>query len=280
MPVLPALGYGIVRGEAALVTGASSGIGERFARVLAGRGVNLLIAAHPQDRQALERISAELAERHSVACVPVTLDLARREAPHELLAAADERGFEPDLVVNNAGIGSVGPFSSVPLEAQLETLHVNVEAPIGLTRLYLPRMSARGTGAVINVSSTAALQPQPYFAVYAASKAFTLRFGEALWAEQRRSGVRIVTVCPGHVGDGARRDGRVGRFLGPRYLTAEQVVERGLRAVEEDQPVVILRMPVLGRAYYLRRLLSGMLTRRARLRAAEWIGRRLYVRRT
>jgi short-subunit dehydrogenase len=278
--VPPALGYGIARGEAALVTGASSGIGETFARVLAARGVNLLITAHPRDRQTLERISAELAARHGVGCVAVTVDLARRDAPDELLGAADECGFEPDLLINNAGIGSVGPFSSVPLEAQLRTLHVNVEAPIGLTRLYLPRMSARGTGAIINVASTAALQPQPYFAVYAASKAFTLRFGEALWAEQRRSGVRIVTVCPGHVGAGARRDGGIGGFLKPRYLTADQVVGRGLQAVEHDQPVVILRMPLVGRAYHLRRLISGMLTRRARLRAAEWIGRRLYVKRT
>jgi uncharacterized protein len=273
----PARGYGIGAGETALVTGASAGIGEAFAQGLAARGVNLLIAAHPRDREALERVSAELAERHGIRCVAVTVDLSNRDGPEQLQGVADEHGFEPDLLVNNAGVGSVGPFAEVPLEEQLRTLHVNVEAPVGLTRLYLPRMSARGGGAIINVASAAALQPQPYFAVYGASKAFMLRFGEALWAEQRRSDIRIVTLCPGNVGVGARRETETRGLLAPRYLTAGDVVEKGLEAVEHNRPVVIVRMPVVGRAYYLRALVTGVLTRRARLRAAGWLGQRLYV---
>ncbi|HSD80674.1 MAG TPA: SDR family NAD(P)-dependent oxidoreductase, partial [Solirubrobacteraceae bacterium] len=139
-----------------------------------------------------------------------------------------------------------------------------------LTRHFLPRMAARGHGAVINVASTAAFEPQPYFAVYAASKAFALRFGEALWAEQRGSGVRVVTVCTGPVAERGRvrHEGPVREFLKRRYLTAEEVVERALDAVEQDRPVVVLRVPVLGWAYHVRAVVGRLLPRRARLRVA------------
>jgi short-subunit dehydrogenase len=260
---------------AALVTGASSGIGEAFARLLAARGVDLLITARPEDGEALERLAGELSERHGIRCLAAPVDLARPDGANELLAAADERGFEPDLVINNAGVGSSGAFSSTPLEAQLQMRHVNVEALVCLSRLYVERMAARESGAISNVASTAALQPQPYFAVYAASKAFVLRFGEALWAEQRRSGIRVVTVCSGAVADpgGARSEGPVREFLKRRYLTAEQVAVGALDAVDRNPPVVVLRMPIIGYAYYARTLITAMLPRRARLRIAERLNR-------
>jgi short-subunit dehydrogenase len=264
------------RGQAALVTGASSGIGEAFARTLAQRGVDLLITARPEDRRPLERLGGELAERYGVSCRVVTVDLALPEGPDELHAAAQQRGFAPNLLVNNAGIGTSGPFASSPLEAQLRILRLNVEAVVRLTRLFIHAMAARDHGAVVNVASTAAFQPQPYFAVYAASKAFLLRFGEALWAEQRRSGVQVLTVCAGAVaatGDAPRREGPIREFLKRRYLTVDDVVEEALGGLERDQPVVVLRMPLLGRAYHVRALLGGLLTRRARLRAAERLNR-------
>jgi short-subunit dehydrogenase len=263
-------------GQAALVTGASSGIGEAFARRLAQSGVDLLITARPEDGKSLERLAGELAERHGIRCHAVAVDLAVPTGPEELHAAAQQRGFAPDLLVNNAGTGASGPFAASPLEAQVTTLRLNVEAVVRLTRLFIGAMAARDRGAVVNVASTAAFQPQPYFAVYAASKAFLLRFGEALWAEQRRSGVRILTVCAGAVaatGGAPRAEGPVREFLKRRYLTPDDVVEGALRGLERDQLVVVLRMPLLGGAYHVRALLGRLLTRRARLRAAERLNR-------
>ena len=222
------------------------------------------------------RLAGELAERHGILCHAVAVDLTLPGGPGELHAAAQQRGFAPDLLVNNAGLGTSGPFAAAPLEAELRMLHLNVEAVVRLTRLFIGAMVARDRGAVVNVASTAAFQPQPYFAVYAASKAFLLRFGEALWAEQRRSGVRVLTVCAGAIaatGGAPRREGPVREFLKRRYLTVDDVVEGALGGLERDQPVVVLRMPLLGRAYHVRTLLGGLTTRRARLRAAERLNR-------
>ena len=258
------------------MTGASSGIGEAFARRLAQRGADLVITARPEDAEPLERLAGELAELHAIRCHAVAVDLRLPAGPGELHAAAQRRGLAPDLLVNNAGVGMSGPFVLSPLEEQLRMLHLNVEAAVRLTRLFIDAMVARDRGAIVNIASTAAFQPQPYFAVYAASKAFLLRFGESLWAEQRRSGVRVVTVCAGAVaatGGPPRREGPVREFLKRRYLTVDEVVDGALGGLERDQPVVVLRMPLLGRAYHVRALLGLLLTRRARLRVAERFNR-------
>jgi short-subunit dehydrogenase len=264
------------RGGAALVTGASSGIGEAFARALAGRGVDVLLTALPREQERLDAIANDLGNRHGARCVTVATDLAERDGPAELQAAADERGFEPDLVVNSAGLGHAGRFSEAPLGDQMRMLHVNVDALVRLTGLYLPRMVERGAGAVVNVASTAAFQPMPYFGVYAASKAFVLSFGEALWAEHREAGVRVVTVCSGPVetafhGDpGETSDQRgVKGFLRRRYMTPERVAESGLQAVERDQPLVVIRMPGVGLLYHPVAMVRGLIPVRARLKASE-----------
>ena len=129
----------------------------------------------------------------------VTIDLAAPGAPSALQAAADTLGFDPDMLVNSAGYGATGRFIDSPLEQQLGMIRVNVEALVTLTGLYLPRMVARGHGDIINVASTAALSPLPYFSVYAACKAFVLSFSNALWLEHRRQGIRVTAVCPGPV---------------------------------------------------------------------------------
>jgi uncharacterized protein len=269
-------GPAVAPARAALVTGASSGIGEAFARELARRGADLLITAHPDDAEPLDRLARELGTRHGIRCQAVPVDLALPDAADELRAAAQQHGFSPALLVNNAGVGVSGRFASSPLEGQVRMLRVNVEAAVRLTRLFIDAMAADDSGAVVNVASTAAFQPQPYFAVYAASKAFLLRFGEALWAEQRRSGVRVVTVCAGAVaqtGGPPRREGPAREFLKRRYITVDDVVGAALAGLERDQPVVVVRMPLFGRAYHLRTVLGGLLTRRARLRAADRLNR-------
>jgi hypothetical protein len=262
-------------GGAALVTGASSGIGAALAHALGARGLHLIVTARPDETERLEQLAAELAARHGVRCVAVPADLADPGAVDVLAAAATEHGLQPDVLVNAAGVGSAGPFTGATAEDQLTILRVNVDAVVRLTHRFATGMAERRRGAVITIASTAAFQPQPYFAVYAASKAFLLRFGEALWAELRGSGVRVATVVPGAVTVPGERgaEGPVREFLKRRYLTADQVAARALEAVERGRPVVVLRMPVLGRAYHVRTLIGAALPRHVRLGVAERLNR-------
>ena len=164
----------------ALVTGASSGIGEQFARQLAARGHDLVLVARRADR--LEALAAELpTEARVIAC-----DLGADAA--SLPARVAELGLEVELLVNNAGFGTHGRFWELPEGRDAELVRVNCEAVVVLTRAFLPRMVERRTGGVIVVASTAGMQPLPYEAVYAASKAFALNFAGALNAELRGSG--------------------------------------------------------------------------------------------
>lgn len=266
-------------GTSALVTGASSGIGEAFARTLAGRGLSLLLTAVPGDQERLEVIATELSGRHGIRCLAVPMDLSRDDGPEQLRARADELEFDPDLIVNSAGVGAAGRFAEAKLDEQLRMIQVNVAAVVSITGLYLPRMVARKRGAVINVVSTAAFQPLPYFSVYAASKAFALSFGESLWAESRRAGVSVVSVCPGPVntpfhGAGPERpEGPLKRFMRERYLSTDRVVESALAAVERDQPTVVLRMPVLGLLAYPVALIRALVPVRARMLLSERLNR-------
>lgn len=270
---------GIDRGGTALVTGASSGIGEAFSRTLAARGVSLLLTALPQEQDRLGAIAAELEHAHGIRCLAVPVDLAAADGANQLRAAADESDFVPDLIVNSAGVGASGRFAEIPLADQLSMIHVNVEGLVRVTHLFLTKMVTRGGGAVINIASTAAFQPLPYFSVYAASKAFVLSLGEALWAELHRDGIRVVSVCTGPVetrfhGDQATPpDGGARRFMRRRYMSPQRVVDTALEAVQQDRPTVVMRMPVVGLLYYPVLLLRALVPLRLRLRLSERLNR-------
>src|SRR5512144_962182 len=177
--------------ETALVTGASSGIGEQFARQLAERGYDLVLVARRADR--LQKLAGELpVTSHVLAC-----DLGREAGT--LPGQVEELGVAVDLLVNNAGFGLRGPFLDSDAERDAEMVRVNCEAIVVLTRAFLPAMVERGRGGVITVASTAGMQPLPYESVYAATKAFALNFSDALHAELRDSGVRVLAVNPGPV---------------------------------------------------------------------------------
>jgi uncharacterized protein len=267
-------------GRSALVTGAASGIGEAFARTLARGGASVLLTGLPAEADRLRAIASQLGAEHGTRTEVVPMDLDERDGPYWLQAWADERGFEPDMLVNSAGLGVSGPFPNASLEAQLRMIHVNVEALVALTGLYLPRMTARGSGAVIHVGSTAGLQPMPYFGVYAASKAFVQSFGEAIWAEHRSAGVRVVTLCSGPVatpfherdGNGAPPTG-MRRFLKRRYLTPQMVVDSALDALAHDRPTVVRRLPGVGLLYYPAAAAASVVPRRRRLMASERLSR-------
>ena len=257
------------RGTRAVVTGASFGLGEAFAEALAARGADLLLVARTDAR--LLTIAANLAAAHGVRVEIATLDLVAPDGPRRLQTHADGLGFEPDVLVNAAGLDAVGRFADQPLDLVLDAVRLNVEALVALTRLYLPRMAARRSGAIVNVASAAAFAPLAGHAVYAASEAFVLSLSEALWAEQRPNGVAIVAVCPGAASGGqrARRGGlfKAGGLYG--RVAREMIVASALAALERDEPVV-----VPGAATRVSALLLGLLSPRARVGLAARLSRR------
>ncbi|HVG37662.1 MAG TPA: SDR family oxidoreductase [Pyrinomonadaceae bacterium] len=223
--------------QATLITGASSGIGEEFARQLAARGENLVLVARSADK--LMAICNELGRAHNIAAQHVALDLTEKGAPEALFAETNRRGIEVETLINNAGFGSFGEFAALDLARELQMVELNVTALVALTHLYLAPMRARRRGAIINVASTAAFQPVPYMTTYAATKAFVLSFTEALWEENRAHGVKVIALCPGPTETNFfTAAGGESPPLRPKQ-TAEEVVEVGLRGLERGQGHVI-----------------------------------------
>ncbi|HET9595774.1 MAG TPA: SDR family oxidoreductase [Anaeromyxobacteraceae bacterium] len=179
----------------ALVTGASSGIGEQLARVMAARGHDLVLTARSEDR--LRALAAELSAKHGVRAEAVAADLGRPGGAAALGAELARRGMELEILVNDAGFAMHGPFAEGDAARQTSLLELNVVALTELTRLVLPGLLARGAGRVMNVASTAAFVPGPFMAVYYASKAYVLSFSVALAEEVKGRGVTVTALCPG-----------------------------------------------------------------------------------
>lgn len=258
---------GTLRGEPgvslqprALVTGASSGIGAAFARALAARGRPLVLVARRRDR--LERLAVELGGAEAAVALP--FDLAQEGAAGRLRDEVERLGLTVGLLVNNAGLGTTGPFASEPPATTAEILAVDVRAAVELTRAFLPGMLARGSGAVVNVVSMSAFQPVPFLATYAASKSFLLSFTESLSEELRGTGVRVQALCPGLVKTEFQRRAGTDKvaFDRTKPQAAELVVEASLRGLEAGRILVIpgWRDRVL---VALQRLLPRALVRRA-----------------
>lgn len=229
------------RGTTALVTGASRGIGAAFARLLAQRGVNLVLAA--RGAETLEQVASE-ARTRGVTALTVPLDLADPAAPSRLVADLASRGIVVDHLINNAGVGPHGQFHTLPAERHLPTIDVNIHAVTELTARLLPGMIERRRGGVINIASTAAWQGLKWLPVYSASKAYIVSFSEAIWVTLRGSGVRCVCVSPGPV-DTPFFDANDLTARPPKWLmqSAETVAAHGLRAYQRDDCHTITFLP-------------------------------------
>lgn len=230
------------KGKTALITGASGGIGEVFARQLAARGMNLILVARSEAK--LRGIAEELARTHGVKADVIPSDLSKPGAAAALYAATKGEGLAVDLLINNAGFGSFGRFETIDPKQESEMIQVNIAAPLELCRSYIPNMLARGGGAVINVASSAAFQPMPYFSTYAATKAFLLSFSEALWAEYRNRGVHVLAVCPGPTRTGffeATKSDVIEKvsLFQSLMMTSDKVVAQSLRALERRKHYVV-----------------------------------------
>ena len=226
-------------GACALVTGASSGIGRELARGLAARGHAVVLVARRRER--LHAVADELAARHGIRAEPIVCDLTDRGARAAIPDRVFALGLRVDVLVNNAGFGVGGPFHESRLEYELDMLRVLCEAPLELTRAFLPGMVERRSGAVLNVASTAGMQPLPHSAGYGAAKAHMVSFTEALHAEVRRHGVTVTALCPGpvHTELFERNDHPVERLPRPLWLHADRVAAEGLEALERGRRVVI-----------------------------------------
>jgi short-subunit dehydrogenase len=230
-------------GSSALITGASAGIGREFARQLAGRAGSLILVA--RRRQRLEELRDELTKRDPNLNIHIRVtDLSDERAVIDLCDWLENEKLPVDLLVNNAGLGDVGPFAISELQRVKEMLAVNVTALTLLTRLLLPGMITRKRGAILNVSSTAGFLPIAGFAVYAATKAYVTSFSEAIRAELHGSGVTVTSLCPGPVHTeftqvAARRGTKRDRSPEFVHVSAEEVARAGLAAIERDRPLVI-----------------------------------------
>jgi short-subunit dehydrogenase len=223
--------------NATLITGASSGIGEVFARRLAARGRNVLLVARSEDK--LITLCNELGRSNSIRAQYVALDLSLPESPARLFEEAAKRGLTIDLLVNNAGFGSFGDFAKADLARELNMIDLNVKALVELTHRFLQPMRERKQGAIINVASTAAFQGVPYMATYAATKAFVLSFSEALWEENRAFGVKVIALCPGVTETNFFEAARGEKPPARASQTPEEVVDTALRGLARGKSHVI-----------------------------------------
>ena len=220
--------------EVALVTGASSGIGAEFAKQLSADGYEVIFVARRAER--MQELASQLRRpAHVIAC-----DLANEAA--SLAEKVSELGLEVDVLVNNAGFGTHGRFAEIDAAREAEEVRVNCEALVTLTHAFLPGMLERRRGGVINVASTAGMQPLPYEAVYAATKAFARSFSDALATELRGSGVRVLCVNPGPVRTEFQEVAGFGaEWLPPvpGIIPAAQVARESLAAFKRGRRTVI-----------------------------------------
>ena len=225
----------VYSGKTAIVTGASSGIGEAFVRELASRGSNLVLVARGKDK--LEALADQVRKQNKVNAQVIASDLAKPGGVEQVVQNVAKAGLKINLLVNNAGFGTYGNFEEIDAEREREELMLNVVALVDLTHAFIPSMLKAKEGAVINVASVAGHQPVPYMATYAATKAFVLSFSEALWYELKDKGVRVLSLDPGNTATNFHEVASVPN-LGLQE-TSEQVVKVGLKALEEGRSSVI-----------------------------------------
>jgi short-subunit dehydrogenase len=227
--------------QTALVTGASGGIGRELAREFAAGGYDLVLVARSGDK--LEELAAELRQRHGVAARVLAKDLGGPESPDEIFHELEVAGISADVLVNNAGFATYGPFAETDLAAELDEIQLNVAALTHLTKRFLPGMLARRRGGVLNVASTTGFQPGPLMAVYYATKAYVLSFSEALAEELRGTGVTVTALCPGPTATGfqARADMEGSRlFTGfLKVMDAATVARAGYEGFRAGRRIVV-----------------------------------------
>jgi uncharacterized protein len=251
-----------LRGKTALVTGASSGLGREFALQLAAMGAELVLTARREDR--LDALGRELPGRFGVPVTAVPLDLTAAGAPAALFDVTEGRGQTVDVLINNAGFATLAPFLDIPLERTADQLRLNVVALSELTWRFGRTMRERGVGHILNVASFAGFTPVPYFATYAAGKAYVRSLSEAAAHELAPAGVRVCVLCPGGVATefwDVASEGAPGGAVQATLARPEDVVAAGLRALFDGRSSVLPGALNQLNAFFMRFLPRGFLVR-------------------
>lgn len=256
----------------ALITGASSGIGEAYARRLAADGYDLTLVARREDR--LRALAGELAATFGIQADALVADLSREEDIARVAEVVEGMG-DLTLLINNAGFGTRGSFTEVPLERHLDMIRVHDTASIALSWAAVPRMVARGGGGIINVSSIAAFFPNGGSVIYTASKMFLNNFSEALATELYETGVKVQALCPGFTYSEFHETPEYagfdrGQIPQPMWMSAEQVVEESLAALPGDRVIVVPGRQYQGIAIALNSPLRGSIRAAARVLRQRW----------
>jgi hypothetical protein len=250
----------------ALITGASVGIGEQFARQLSERGHDVVLVA--RDTARLEALAKEIEGRNGAHAEVLAADLTDPEQ----LAAVEARAREVDLLVNNAGFGTFGPFHTLDLDTEIREINLNVIALVRLTHAAAAAMVERGRGGILNVSSLAGFQPGPSNGTYSATKAFVTSFTEAVHEELRGTGVSVTALCPSftHTEFQSRANVPAGSVPGFMWQEAPEVARAGLDGVAKNKAIVIpgTTNKVMGTLsaitpHVITRRLSGAILKRA-----------------
>jgi short-subunit dehydrogenase len=222
-----------------LITGASAGLGERFALEVAAQGQDVILVARRAER--LEQLAQTIRGRHGVSAEVFVSDLGAPGAPAKLMADIAARGLMVDTLINNAGFGARGNFAEIARDEQARMIDLNCRALMELSHAVLPGMIQRGTGGILNIASTAAFQPGPWMTVYYATKAFVLSFSEGLHEEVVGQGVHVSALCPGPTRTEFAEVADMGdSALFKRFASdAESVVRDGLRALAANRAVKV-----------------------------------------
>jgi hypothetical protein len=235
--------------SAALITGASAGIGAEIARELARRGHGVVLVA--RRKQRLNELAEELASEYGVRAETIASDLCKPASRSRIPGRITELGLDVDILVNNAGFATGGPFAESDPGRELEQVQVLVEAVVALTSAFLPGMVKRRSGAILNVASTAAMQPLPYAAGYSAAKAYVLTFSEAIHQEVSGQGVTVTALAPGPVetefwdiADWQVGGGRSFEKAFPAKVSVQDVARAGVNGLDSGNRVVVPGLPM------------------------------------
>ena len=232
----------------ALITGASAGIGAEIARELARRGHGVVLVA--RRKQRLNELAAELSAEYGVRAETLACDLSKPASRSRIPGRITQLGLDVDILVNNAGFATGGAFADSDPGREMEQVQVLVEAVVALTSAFLPKMLERGRGGILNVASTAGMQPLPYAAGYSAAKAYVLTFSEAIHQEAAGRGVTVTALCPGPVEtefwDVAnwQAGGRSFEKAFPAKVSAPDVARAGVDGLDAGRRVVVPGLPM------------------------------------
>jgi len=225
-----------------LITGASGGIGEVFAKRLASEKHHLLLIARSEDK--LKKLCAQLTEQYNITAQYIAIDLAQKGSDAIIEEEVKRRKLQVNWLINNAGIGSGGDLLEYSLEDYHHMMHLNMDAMVALTYRFLPPMRSNKNGVIINVGSMAGFIGIPYMSVYAATKGFVLYFTQALWEENRLYNIKTLLLCPGATETGFFYAAKIGSdrkssFSTKKMETPEQVVASALNGLRKGSIVTI-----------------------------------------